>query len=289
VRWRALVLVVVAVTAGAPPADACQCRDAEVQISGHPGELLPPDPTLYLLVPEGTSTRDPITATQRGRELAVDTDELLRNAIYSVRRLRIRGTAPGTLEVAYARHGEPARYHVGGGRSLAVPRLRSAQFDATGTLCGESHGFDLALSGTSAAIYRLRWRDDRGRPRQAYLPPRPAYDDRGVVRNDHEVFLGTVGCGTPWFDPTAFDRPTDVELTMLGFGGEEVALAHGALYLGERSGRLPMFDAVDPAPPAAVAPVRSSLWASWAAAGIAIGIVLGASAMSIDLARRRRA
>jgi len=294
---RAWVVVVAGVLAMEErPARACSCAWPEPVLNLDARAPLPPDPTLYLFVdreiPDAVAPT--IIATQDGARRVVEVDEIFHVDAYAVRRIRIRGTTPGTLEVVYRAEGLPATYEIGPARTPAgLPTLVGVEFRGTGLTCGDAIAATLDLTGAGVGAYQLRGIDHQGVPHVAYFPADQAVDAYGIgVPGEHRVRIGSSGCGTDYLglrDSGGLRFPT-AELVRLGVDGSARVVARGYFSIQQSHVELMPFLIETPLPPPRRPPAVAAPTATWRT-GLAAGggLTVGATLMWILARLRSRA
>jgi len=270
-------------------------------VSGTP-MTLGPDATLYLFVPSVTepALRETVTATQGTTQLVVEIEEVGRSPAGSVKRLRIRGLAPGEVSLAF-RHESTTEWTVADrAPARAWPHVRGVEHNGPVGEC-QRIGPRFELAGDRAAAFRLRW-VEAGTRREVYLPASAVTDVDGIpIRGVQSVLLGA-GCGVNWLgvDPAVLDTGEgtigfeDAELTMLGVDGDETVVLRGVIAFdrGELTVASFALRPLPPPPPVVEAPPPTPAPAvvRWrVAAATSGGLTLGAAAGFFAFGRRRRA
>jgi hypothetical protein len=217
---------------------------------------------------------------QDGATPEVTVEVVSKLAIGEVRRVTIRGAAPGPITIAGERYTIAERLP-----ARPPPVLLAADYHhapAAGGDCGQGTGYELSIDGPPPAAYRLRWKDEeRGAAREAILPAWIVGDENAVPVQplQHVLRLSSPGmCGQPWL-PISMggDNYRDAELAMLDFDGVETVVARGELVRSPRYGVMPRFAAPPrPAPPPPTAPKVITPPASPSSGGGKWRIVVGA-------------
>jgi hypothetical protein len=294
-------------------ADA-MCASPDPAFLPRSGEVVPPRPTLYAIVPDRSyATAGRIMVQDvHGIDVKPQIESVSKSDAYEILRIRVPLEEPGEhftvswhigAEAADAEARYRASYRIG---SAAPNRARvvGVTHHLDRWTCSYADTIRLELEGTALA-YRFAWHDGT----TTIVPG----DDAAIWRHDDSdssgreppattyAELGHINCLGLSIDPEALDKVRGFELYALFADGSEVRLGSSSAQLGEQGVRLPLelveVPGVRPSAgpgagagePATFAVISEGPSPWWSAALGALGGAIALAGVAIAAGLRRRA